>query len=76
MIAYYAIGDDNAEAVPEPSNAGWIELTAPTEDEIRQISAQCTISVRTLHAVLDSQEDPRTAGLDPNDDIPGLIVLR
>lgn len=75
MLQHYRI--ENEQAVPTTDAASqWLAVTAPTADELTDLAAACGLPVHRLQGLLDVHEDPRVAGLDPNDNVPGLIVLR
>ena len=75
MLTYYHIKDGTA-APATHGNAQWLALTNPSADELQGLAEQYGLSQRVLHSLLDEHEDPRSEGLNPDDDVPGLIVLR
>ncbi|WDF83041.1 magnesium transporter CorA family protein [Lacticaseibacillus pabuli] len=75
MLTYYHINNGTAT----PSSRGdsqWLALTNPDVDELKDLAEQYGLSPRVLTGLLDEHEDPRSEGLDPDDNVPGLIVLR
>jgi magnesium transporter len=76
MLNYYHVAGNRAQSCGDTATAEWVSLSDPTEAEIDTASKRYGIAERKLRRVLDEHEDPRTEGLDPNDNLPGLIVLR
>lgn len=76
MLNYYHVAGERAESCGDSVAAEWVELSNPTESELSRISQRYNLSLRKMRRVLDEHEDPRTEGLDPSDNLPGLIVLR
>lgn len=75
MIQYYRINAGHAETTTADL-ATWVHLEAPTDAELAAASTTYQLDLREMQAASDAHEDPRSAWLDPDDNRPGLIVVR
>ncbi len=75
MITYYAINPDEAKETTA-ANASWVHLEQPSAAELTQVGTAYGIEMRELRAMTDTYENPRGSWLNPNDDKPGIIVVR
>lgn len=75
MITYATEHDGEMIKTTEKA-ATWIRIETPDVAELDAVSKTYGISRRELQMALDVHEDPRSAWLEPDDNKPGLIVVR
>jgi len=75
MIQIYRSKKDCEPAVTEivdlPEDGAWVRMTCPTEAELAEIAASCSLPPEFLRAALDEEERPR---IDAEDGVV-LVVL-
>ncbi len=59
------------ETVGTPEDGAWVRMTSPTEAELAEVAASCTLPPEFLRAALDEEERPR---IDSEDGVV-LVVL-
>jgi len=60
MISYYVEKNNAIEAVDSPMPGCWVQLTAPKEDELRDVATEFALPMETVRAALDLDERSRT----------------
>jgi len=64
MVNYYKTVEGRITPLEEPEIGAWIDLIAPTEDEIRRISENFGVEPDYLRAALDEEETSRVESED------------
>ncbi len=59
MIRMFRTMDDTIQQVEETFDGVWIALTAPTQEELKQVAETCGVEIDHLRAPLDEEERSR-----------------
>lgn len=59
MLKIYRTIDEKLREIDEIQEGSWINLTAPTKEEIERVAEECKIEIADLSAALDEEERPR-----------------
>jgi magnesium transporter len=59
MLHYYLTENDTLRTLSTPQSGCWVSLTAPTEQELAEVSAHCALDAGVLRAALDADERSR-----------------
>ena len=76
MITRYQIQPRGNMQVTTDDQANWIRVSAPLPQELQTLATTYGLPATYLAAATDQHENARVEGLNPADQVPGLIVLR
>ncbi|BAN73690.1 truncated Mg2+ and Co2+ transporter protein [Lacticaseibacillus casei DSM 20011 = JCM 1134 = ATCC 393] len=76
MITCYQIQKQRNVQVATDDQANWIRVQSPLPQELQTLATKYGLPKTYVDAALDQHENARVEGLNPADDVPGLIVLR